>query len=48
MTITLNKKIAYLGCLGVIGIISTEFGIIGIYRRLLNTMISILGRQVIC
>lgn len=34
MTITLNKKIAYLGCLGVIGIISTEFGIIGILPQI--------------
>ena len=30
MNVITNKKIAYMGCLGVIGIISTEFGIIGI------------------
>lgn len=30
MKTNLNKRIAYIGCLGVVGIISTEFGIIGI------------------
>lgn len=30
MKINLNKRVAYIGCLGVVGIISTEFGIIGI------------------
>jgi len=30
MNVITNKKIAYMGCLGVVGIISTEFGIIGI------------------
>lgn len=31
---TINKKAAYIGCLGLIGIISTEFGIIGILPQL--------------
>jgi predicted MFS family arabinose efflux permease len=30
----LNKKIAYVGCLGMIGIITTEFGIIGILPQI--------------
>lgn len=30
MNVITNKRVAYIGCLGVIGIISTEFGIIGI------------------
>lgn len=30
MKTNLNKRIAYIGCLGVVGIISTEFGVIGI------------------
>lgn len=30
----MNKKIAYTGCLGVIGIITTEFGIIGILPQI--------------
>lgn len=34
MKINLNKKIAYIGCLGVIGIISTEFGIIGVLPQI--------------
>lgn len=34
MNSNLNKRIAYIGCLGVIGIISTEFGIIGILPQI--------------
>lgn len=34
MKTSLNKKIAYIGCLGVIGIISTEFGVIGILPQI--------------
>ncbi|MEN4760836.1 MFS transporter [Chryseobacterium sp. C39-AII1] len=34
MNLNLNKKIAYMGCLGVIGIISTEFGVIGILPQI--------------
>ncbi|WBL26741.1 MFS transporter [Zunongwangia sp. HGR-M22] len=34
MKINLNKKIAYIACLGVIGIISTEFGIIGVLPQI--------------
>lgn len=34
MNLIMNKKIAYMGCLGVIGIISTEFGIIGILPQI--------------
>jgi len=34
MSLNLNKKIAYMGCLGVIGIISTEFGVIGILPQI--------------
>ncbi|SKB95762.1 hypothetical protein [Chryseobacterium balustinum] len=34
MDLSLNKKIAYMGCLGVIGIISTEFGVIGILPQI--------------
>lgn len=30
----LNKKIAYVGCLGMVGIITTEFGIIGILPQI--------------
>ncbi|RZJ58539.1 MAG: MFS transporter, partial [Flavobacterium sp.] len=34
MNLPLNKKIAYMGCLGVIGIIGTEFGVIGILPQI--------------
>lgn len=34
MNLSVNKKIAYIGCLGVIGIISTEFGVIGILPQI--------------
>jgi len=34
MNSILNKRIAYIGCLGVIGIISTEFGVIGILPQI--------------
>lgn len=34
MKTNLNKRIAYIGCLGVIGIISTEFGVIGILPQI--------------
>ncbi|WP_253784666.1 MFS transporter [Flavobacterium sp. HSC-32F16] len=34
MKSNLNKRIAYIGCLGVIGIISTEFGVIGILPQI--------------
>ena len=34
MNSNLNRRIAYIGCLGVIGIISTEFGIIGILPQI--------------
>ncbi|WDF45581.1 MFS transporter [Chryseobacterium sp. KACC 21268] len=34
MKTKLNKRIAYIGCLGVIGIISTEFGVIGILPQI--------------
>ena len=34
MQTDLNKKIAYVGCLGVVGIISTEFGIIGVLPQI--------------
>lgn len=34
MNTDLNKKVAYIGCLGVIGIISTEFGVIGILPQI--------------
>jgi len=34
MNLSVNKKIAYTGCLGVIGIISTEFGVIGILPQI--------------
>ncbi|RAJ37014.1 MFS transporter [Pedobacter cryoconitis] len=30
----INKKTAYIGCLGMIGIISTEFGVIGVLPQL--------------
>jgi len=36
MDLSFNKKIAYMGCLGVIGIISTEFGVIGILPQIAN------------
>lgn len=34
MNLSMNKRIAYMGCLGVIGIISTEFGVIGILPQI--------------
>lgn len=34
MKTNINKRIAYIGCLGVIGIISTEFGIVGILPQI--------------
>jgi len=34
MNLIINKRIAYIGCLGVIGIISTEFGVIGILPQI--------------
>lgn len=34
MKLNLNKRIAYIGCLGVVGIISTEFGVIGILPQI--------------
>jgi predicted MFS family arabinose efflux permease len=34
MKTNLNKRVAYIGCLGVIGIISTEFGVIGILPQI--------------
>jgi len=34
MKTNLNKRIAYIGCLGVVGIISTEFGVIGILPQI--------------
>lgn len=34
MKTELNKRIAYIGCLGVVGIISTEFGVIGILPQI--------------
>nr|WP_314498492.1 MFS transporter [uncultured Chryseobacterium sp.] len=34
MKTNLNKKIAYIGCLGIVGIISTEFGVIGILPQI--------------
>ncbi|KGO95057.1 MFS transporter [Flavobacterium subsaxonicum] len=34
MNLSINKKTAYIGCLGVIGIISTEFGVIGILPQI--------------
>lgn len=34
MNLSVNKKVAYVGCLGVIGIISTEFGVIGILPQI--------------
>lgn len=34
MITNLNKRIAYIGCLGVVGIISTEFGVIGILPQI--------------
>jgi len=34
MNLSINKRIAYIGCLGVIGIISTEFGVIGILPQI--------------
>lgn len=34
MNLSVNKRIAYTGCLGVIGIISTEFGVIGILPQI--------------
>ncbi|CAM3376776.1 MFS transporter [Flavobacterium chungbukense] len=34
MNSNLNRRIAYIGCLGVIGIISTEFGVIGILPQI--------------
>lgn len=34
MILNVNKRIAYIGCLGVIGIISTEFGVIGILPQI--------------
>jgi predicted MFS family arabinose efflux permease len=34
MNLSVNKKIAYIGCLGVVGIISTEFGVIGILPQI--------------
>ena len=34
MKTNLNKRIAYIGCLGVVGIISTEFGIIGVLPQI--------------
>ncbi|MGY0041519.1 hypothetical protein [Pedobacter sp. NJ-S-72] len=30
----ISKKIAYIGCLGMIGIISTEFGVIGVLPQI--------------
>lgn len=34
MNLSINKRVAYIGCLGVIGIISTEFGVIGILPQI--------------
>lgn len=34
MNLIVNKKVAYIGCLGVVGIISTEFGVIGILPQI--------------
>lgn len=34
MKTELNQRIAYIGCLGVVGIISTEFGVIGILPQI--------------
>jgi len=34
MNLIINKRIAYIGCLGVIGIISTEFGVVGILPQI--------------
>jgi len=34
MNLNTNKRTAYIGCLGVIGIISTEFGVIGILPQI--------------
>ena len=34
MNLSINKKVAYIGCMGVIGIISTEFGVIGILPQI--------------
>ncbi|WP_316779372.1 MFS transporter [Pedobacter antarcticus] len=34
MDLSVNKRTAYIGCLGVIGIISTEFGVIGILPQI--------------
>ncbi len=34
MKTNLNKRAAYIGCLGVVGIISTEFGVIGILPQI--------------
>ncbi|PQA55134.1 MFS transporter [Siphonobacter curvatus] len=34
MNLVVNKRIAYIGCLGVLGIISTEFGVIGILPQI--------------
>lgn len=34
MNLSMNKKVAYIGCVGVIGIISTEFGVIGILPQI--------------
>lgn len=34
MNLSVNKKVAYIGCMGVIGIISTEFGVIGILPQI--------------
>ncbi len=34
MNLNTNKRAAYIGCLGVIGIISTEFGLIGILPQI--------------
>ncbi|WP_197082340.1 MFS transporter [Pedobacter sp. BMA] len=34
MNFSVNRKLAYIGCLGVIGIISTEFGVIGILPQI--------------
>ncbi|KLT65379.1 MFS transporter [Pedobacter sp. BMA] len=34
MNLSVNLKVAYIGCMGVIGIISTEFGVIGILPQI--------------
>ncbi len=39
INISLQKKIAYIGGIGVVGIISTEFGVVGVLRKLPLTII---------